>query len=147
MIDKYLKINSISPLLWGKSGWIFLNSIALTYNPENKNIYKKFFSCLPAILPCNSCGQNFNKNIIDLDIALESKLNLLNWLNNIRNSIYKDNGVPQLNKSLKDNFDEIFYKKDNYFYDYLLIIFSSIILVILISATLYIFKSGRENKN
>ena len=42
MIDKFLNINSIDPNYWGKSGWIFLNSIALTYKPEYKESYKEF---------------------------------------------------------------------------------------------------------
>ena len=40
-MNKYNDINSINPKYWGKSGWIFLNSIALTYKPENKEKYKQ----------------------------------------------------------------------------------------------------------
>ena len=63
MIDKYLEINSIDPIFWGKSGWIFLNSIALTYKPENKENYKLFIEQLPYILPCKTCGENLKKNL------------------------------------------------------------------------------------
>ena len=63
MIDKYLEIKSISPEYWGKSGWIFLNSIALTYKPEYKEIYKKFIMQLPVILPCLKCGENLKNNM------------------------------------------------------------------------------------
>ena len=42
MIDKFFEIKSINPEYWGKSGWIFLNSIALTYKPEYKEKYKLF---------------------------------------------------------------------------------------------------------
>lgn len=145
MIDKYLEINSIDPLLWGKSGWIFLNSVALTYKPEYKNVYKTFFLTLPIVLPCNSCGINLRKNMKDLDHALESKNNLLNWLLQIRNSIYEDNKKNNLKKKLKDNFDEIF-TKNNDFYSYVYISISILVLVILIF-TLYLISNNHKNSN
>ena len=40
MIDKYLEIDSIEPNYWGKNGWIFLNSVALTYKTEYKDKYR-----------------------------------------------------------------------------------------------------------
>ena len=40
MIDE---IKQINPKYWGKSSWIFLNSLGLTYYPEKKKNYKIFF--------------------------------------------------------------------------------------------------------
>ena len=108
MIDKYLEITSIDPQYWGKNGWIFLDSIALTYKPEYKQNYKLFFEQLPFILPCISCGQKLVDNIDSLDKALESKESLLNWLLSIRNDVYRDLGRPT--KTLKFSIDEIFDK-------------------------------------
>ena len=143
MIDNYLEINSINPTLWGKSGWIFLNSIALTYKPEYKNIYKTFFLTLPIVLPCNSCGVNLRKNCKELDIALESKSNLLNWLLKIRNAIYEDNGRTADKKTLKENFDEIFYKPNHN--SYIFIFLSSLVLVILIIILYYISNKSKND--
>ena len=108
MIDKYLEITSIDPQYWGKNGWIFLDSIALTYKPEYKESYKLFFQQLPYILPCISCGQKLVDNIKTLDKALESKESLLNWLLTIRNKVYIEQGRPT--KTLKFSIDEIFDK-------------------------------------
>lgn len=108
MIDKYLGITSIDPIYWGKNGWIFLDSIALTYKPEYKEKYKLFFEQLPYILPCISCGQKLIDNIKTLDSALESKESLLSWLLEIRNEVYKEQGRPT--KTLKFSIDEIFDK-------------------------------------
>lgn len=106
MIDQYLDIKSIDPIYWGKCGWIFLNSIALTYKPEHKDKYKLFIEQLPYILPCRTCGSNLTTNIHELDNALESKESFLNWLLKIRNDIYVEQDRPT--KTLKDNIGEIF---------------------------------------
>jgi hypothetical protein len=108
MIDKYLEIDSIEPNYWGKNGWIFLNSVALTYKTEYKDKYKLFFEQLPYILPCITCGQKLKDNIYSLDNALESKESLLIWLADIRNEVYIENGRPV--KTVMQNINEIFDK-------------------------------------
>ena len=136
MIDKFLEIKSIDPEYWGKSGWIFINSIGLTYNPEHKDAYKQFILQLPLVLPCKTCGENLRKNIDTLDDALVSKESLINWLIMIRNGIYKDNNTPWKQKNIKNTFDEIFYKQSDNVGIYWWIFFSVLVLI----ALLYLFK-------
>ena len=133
MIDQYLDIKSIDPIYWGKCGWIFLNSIALTYRPEYKDKYKIFIEQLPYILPCKTCGANLLKNIGELDQALNSKENFLFWLLKIRNEIYKEQNRPE--KTMKENFDEIFSIKYLYtteIHTVMITIVSFILLIIMI---------------
>jgi hypothetical protein len=131
MLDRYLDIKSLDPILWGKSGWIFLNSIALTYKIEHKENYKQFILQLPYILPCTSCGKNLKDNMASLDDALESKENFLNWLLKIRNSINKEHNRPEL--TLDSNINEIFSNMNKLNYNsYIMITLSFIILVFLI---------------
>ena len=130
MLDNYFEIKSIDPIYWGKHGWIFLNSIALTYNPLYKEQYKTFIEQLPYVLPCKSCGENLKNNMCNLDYALNSKENFINWLINIRNEIYDDIGIPQNKKNIKSTFDEIFFIHSNNIY--LWISLSIIILIVLI---------------
>ena len=132
MIDKFLDIKSIDPEYWGKSGWIFIDSIALTYNPLYKENYKQFILQLPYILPCKTCGENLIKNIHTLDYALGSKETFIKWLINVRNDIYKDNNTPWKQKNIKETFDEIFYLHDQNIIVYTCIFFSILILIILI---------------
>lgn len=133
MIDNYLNINSIDPLYWGKSGWIFLNSIALTYKPEQKEKYKVFIQQLPYILPCRTCGDNLIKNMNTLDNALESKEQLIKWLIDLRNQIYDENLIPKYKKNMKETFDEIFFKQNDYsLYMYLALLIIIFIFLILI---------------
>ena len=136
MIDKFLEINSIDPEYWGKSGWIFLNSIALTYKPEHKEKYRQFILQLPWILPCTSCGHNLTKNIDKLDEALESKQNLIKWLVDVRNGVYVDNGTPWKHKNIKETFNEIFYSHQSNVNAYWWLFFSVLVLVMLI----YLFR-------
>lgn len=137
MIDKFLDIKSIDPEYWGKSGWIFVNSVALTYKPEQKEAYKQFILQLPIILPCKTCGENLRKNLSTLDDALVSKESLINWFIGVRNGIYKDNNTPWKQKNIKETFDEIFYSHSKNVNMYWWIFFSILVLIML----LYLFKS------
>lgn len=132
MNDKFLEINSIDPEYWGKSGWIFLNSIALTYNPIHKEQYRQFILQLPYILPCKSCGENLNKNIHTLDDALETKEKLILWLIDVRNVIYKDNHMDWKQKNFKETIDEIFYSYSTKVNIYWWVFFYLLVLLMLI---------------
>jgi hypothetical protein len=110
LTEPYKSIDSINPKHWGRSGWTFLNSIALTYKPEYKENYKLFFSQLQYILPCYECGLDIKNSMHLLDDALKSKESLLLWLLKIRNNIYIKQNRPT--KTLIENFNEI-YKVDN----------------------------------
>ena len=137
MLDRYLDIKSLDPILWGKSGWIFLDSIALTYKIEHKENYKQFILQLPYILPCTSCGKNLKDNMESLDAALESKESFLNWLLKIRNSINKEHNRPEL--TLDSNINEIFSNINNSNSNsYIMISLSFIVLIVLILLYKYI---------
>lgn len=126
MLDKYNNISSIDPKYWGKCGWIFLNSIALTYKKELKDNYKQFFLMLPYVLPCEKCGFNLKKNLGTLDDALENKESLLNWLLFIRNEIYIEQN--RKTKTITENINEIYIKNETNYY---LLIFIGILLILI----------------
>lgn len=142
MIDKFLEIKSIDPEYWGKSGWIFLNSIALTYDISYKENYKQFIIQLPYILPCKTCGENLRKNIYTLDKALETKEGFIQWLINVRNDIYIENNVAWKQKNFKNTFDEIFYSYSSTNNLYMLMFFLTLVLIILI----YTLKNSLDHK-
>ena len=140
MIDQYLDIKSIDPEYWGKCGWIFLNSIALTYKPEYKDKYKIFIEQLPYILPCRTCGANLFSNIEQLDDALSSKEQFLTWLLKIRNDIYKEQ--YRSTKTLQDNINEIFSIKYSYTSE-LHTVFITILSVIVLLILIFLFKKNQ----
>lgn len=132
MNEKFLDIKSIDPEYWGKSGWIFLNSIALTYEPIYKENYRQFILQLPYILPCKTCGENLKKNIPTLNNALQSKENLIQWLINVRNDIYDDNHMEWKQKNFKQTVNEIFYSHSTKVNAYWWIFFSVLVLIMLV---------------
>lgn len=108
MIDE---IKQLNPKYWGKSSWIFLNSLGLTYSPEKKSNYKIFFSNIGDILPCGLCSSHYNTFLPKLDEALESKQTLLDWLLEIRNDINLKTNKPIL--GLNDIIGEIYFTNSN----------------------------------
>ncbi len=139
MLENYYEISSIDPIYWGKCGWIFLNSIALTYKIELKEKYKQFILMLPYVLPCKSCGLHLKNNLDTLDKALENKESLLNWLLSIRNNIA--NEQKRKTNTLIENFDEIFNRNSNYkIYFYI----AFLILLIIIYFIYYYVKHNNQ---
>jgi hypothetical protein len=122
-------IHSVNSIYWGYSGWVFLNSIALIYEPSQKEIYYNFFTSLKDILPCDNCKLHYSTHLHLLNDALENKNTLLEWLLNIRNKIYIEQNRKQ--KTLNDILNEIFYK-NNSFNMYYICYFVVIILIFLI---------------
>jgi hypothetical protein len=141
MLENYYEISSIDPIYWGKCGWIFLNSIALTYKIELKEKYKQFILMLPYVLPCKSCGLHLKNNLDTLDKALENKESLLNWLLSIRNNIA--NEQKRKTNTLIDNFNEIFNKNKNNNYN---IYFFIILLIVLIIIYFIYFYAKHNNQ-
>lgn len=125
--EPYKSVDSINPKYWGRSGWRFLNSIALTYKPEYKEKYKLFFLQLQYILPCDECGVDIKNSMYLLDDALKSKESLLLWLLYIRNKTYitQDRPIKTLNESLSE-----IYKTDNTNTYVQIIIYICILLII-----------------
>ena len=149
-VDKYLGISSIDPAVWGKSGWIFLNSIALTFNPNkrenHKECYKKFFKCLPDVLPCNDCGDNLKHEIKNIDSALIDNKSLLKWLLNIRNKISEEQGKGKM--TMKQSILEIFHENNSNTSQYMWIFVMILILVLLIYILkYYCSRKSESNKS
>lgn len=110
---KYKDITTIDPKYWGRCGWVFLNSIALTYDDSLKQKYKEFITTLPYILPCKKCGYHLKESINkikNIDTILNNKETFVNWLLEVRNNICKDQNKET--KNINDCLNEIFIKKE-----------------------------------
>ena len=91
----YPSLQNIAPHVWGSHGWKFMHAVALAY-PETPSVEEKqaalqFFSSLEYLLPCESCKQNFRKELqmFPLQPALVSKQKLNEWLTEVHNSVNK----------------------------------------------------------
>ncbi len=129
-MDEYKDIITIDPKYWGRCGWIFLNSIALTYDDTLKDKYKQFITALPYILPCKKCGEHLKNSINkigNIDNILKNKESFINWLLEVRNNISIDQNKET--KNINEIINEIFNKNENNEIKYIII--TLIILIIL----------------
>lgn len=89
----YPSLQNIAPHVWGPHGWKFMHAVALAYpndpSLEEKRAAAQFFTSLEYLLPCESCKQNYRKELqsFPLQPALESKQKLNEWLTTLHNSV------------------------------------------------------------
>jgi len=139
-MDNYKDITTIDPKYWGRCGWIFLNSIALTYDDTLKDKYKQFILTLPYILPCKKCGYHLKESINrikNIDTILKNKETFMNWLLEIRNNICKEQNKEF--KTINDELNEIFDKNEDNEIKYIVIV----LIVLIIIYFLYFFYKRR----
>jgi len=99
--DSSTNNGNINPTIWGPSTWESNHFITMKYpidpSPEDKKIYKAYFTLLGEVLPCDSCQGNFKRHLrkypLD-DNALSTRANLVQWLINMHNEVNKMNGKP-----------------------------------------------------
>lgn len=85
---------NLNPNLWGSHCWKFMHYLTMAYpdNPDDndkKNI-NNFFLAIANVIPCEKCRVHFALNLKNNplnDKVLESKYNLINWLNDIHNEV------------------------------------------------------------
>ena len=91
----------MNPKFWGPHGWLFLHTVTMNYpkepTNEDKTLYRKFFSSLKRVLPCEKCAYHYYEHIKDdpIEPALESRDSLVRWLIKIHNKVNEDLGKPQ----------------------------------------------------
>tara|TARA_Y100000389_G_C17431932_1_gene503190 strand:+ start:1394 stop:1822 length:429 start_codon:yes stop_codon:yes gene_type:complete len=81
----------MEPNIWGPGAWTFLHSITFQY-PEtptdiDKQKYYTFFNSLKNVLPCPVCREHYTNNLEVLQIRLDTRKDLIEWLIDIHNEI------------------------------------------------------------
>ena len=95
----------MDPKLWGRSGWTFLFSVALNFpqNPDYNDIhnYKRFFTDIQYILPCQICCENYVDHLqqIPIEPYLMNTQSLFTWLMKIHNLVNQSLKKLPLNES------------------------------------------------
>lgn len=93
-------MESVSPKFWGPGLWNFLYSISFSYNsskPEEENNVKTFLHSLGEILPCEQCKQHYKEYLIKNPINLKDSTSLEKWINDLHNTIRKNNSQESVN--------------------------------------------------
>jgi hypothetical protein len=125
-----------NPILWGSQAWHFIHFVAISY-PENptkqdKVKYNKFFQSIGDVLPCPTCGKNFQEKIKKYPPNLESRQKLFEWTVDIHNAVNAENGKKII--SYETAFEEIWVNsKDDYFTKALVLSFTITATIILAS--------------
>lgn len=100
----------LNPKVWGPHAWFFLHSVTLGYPDEptadQRREYKRFFTLLSAVLPCDSCRNHFKQNLSNHPLtndALSSRHNLVKWLLEFHNMVNEATGARKqpINEMLK----------------------------------------------
>lgn len=77
--------------IWGPEMWTCLHTISLNYplkpTYQDKLDYYKFFYALKNVLPCGWCRKNYERNIRELPIRLNSKRDFVYWLIDLHNEV------------------------------------------------------------
>lgn len=88
--------------IWGSTAWIYLHLVSLNYpdNPNKKDIEdnKLFLEYFGKTLPCVKCQHNFTEHMggFNLNTALESKTNYINFVWKLHNKVNKDLNKPEI---------------------------------------------------
>ena len=81
------------PRLWGKSGWTFIEYIALGYpdkpTEEDKKNYTDLFKSLQYTLPCKECRENYKLHLLQSPIEdyLKNSYSLYDWTILMQNKV------------------------------------------------------------
>lgn len=92
--------DSISPTVWGPSGWAFIHYVALGYpnNPTMKDIndYKNYYYNLAYVIPCESCRKHYKETIMNNPPKTQNKDELFKWTVDIHNIVNERLSKPKL---------------------------------------------------
>lgn len=106
----------MNPKLWGANLWYFIHIICITYIPENKIYYERFFSSLKYLLTCQKCKKGYaneiRKNKPDYNNLKQWSFNFHNNVNKrLRKKIFKNEELEKIyyddNKNVNINYGKI----------------------------------------
>lgn len=94
-------IEYLSPSLWGKSAWEFLDMLIITYPKDSPSIEKRdavhdVFQSLCKLLPCPECKKHFIEYTTKHSVlhALNSRRHLIDFYFNLRREIALRSNKP-----------------------------------------------------
>jgi hypothetical protein len=100
----------LSPQVWGKAGWNFIHSVALSYptkpTKEDKENYLSFLKSLQYVLPCPTCANNFKDKLEKNPPNLENRKSLFKWTVDAHNEVNKEHNKKII--SYQEAYDLLF---------------------------------------
>jgi hypothetical protein len=95
----------VEPRIFGPSFWGAIHYAALgapdILDTNHQNIYLNFYTLLPQILPCSSCGQHFAELLETIPITpfLKTSTSLFEWTVIVHNAVNKRLHKPEISVS------------------------------------------------
>tara|TARA_Y100000389_G_C17385510_1_gene476789 strand:- start:728 stop:1195 length:468 start_codon:yes stop_codon:yes gene_type:complete len=92
----------MDPAVWGPHFWFVLHLVSFHYpenpNQKHKDAYKSFYYSIQGILPCQNCRRHYQNYLSHYPIEphIDSKLDLIRWVNQIHNFVNAKLGKPVL---------------------------------------------------
>jgi hypothetical protein len=84
---------NLNPKIWGPHAWFFLDSVIMSINNDDMNVYKDFFVRLGDVLPCGSCRVHYNDYLASFPLNdIRTKDELFIWFNNLHNRVRTKSG-------------------------------------------------------
>lgn len=96
-MDSHLPIlDGLSPRLWGRSAWEFMDALMMTYGPEKRAAMAQFLPAFGMLLPCKECREHFQTFLAlhSMDEILASRMTLLDFYYRLRISIPNQTNMP-----------------------------------------------------
>jgi hypothetical protein len=113
--------NGYSKDYWGPRLWYLLHKICYNYERkpslEHKIFYLKYFKTIVRIIPCPYCADHLFSKIEEdnLNLNLENRQLLIDWLKNLHNQINVTNG-----KRVYTGFElDMLYENDSFNHNYI----------------------------
>jgi hypothetical protein len=85
------------PYLWGTMHFIALGAPA-QFDEGLKTVYRSFYSQIPSIIPCASCGQHLTEtmNALPIESSLTGSEALFSWTVDLHNAVNARLGKDQV---------------------------------------------------
>ena len=91
----------MDPAIWGPHFWFVLHLVSFHYpdnpNQKHKDAYKSFYNSIQGVLPCQNCRRHSKLfKSYPIEPHIDSKLDLIRWVNQIHNFVNAKLGKPIL---------------------------------------------------
>ena len=85
------------PYLWGAMHYIALGA-PVVFDENTKVLYRNFYTSLPQLIPCNSCGTHFQEVLHTIPITdyLSGSSSLFTWTVYAHNAVNKKLNKPDI---------------------------------------------------
>ena len=92
-----MSLTTMGTDVWGPALWRAIHYVALGYpaepTDEQRSAYRRFFATLDAVIPCETCAQNYRRHLTELPLdAYLERGALFDWTVEMHNLVDRELG-------------------------------------------------------